>query len=317
MITYKHIEVVPYNPAWPLEFEKEAAIIKQALGDNCLEIHHIGSTSVSGLSAKPIIDIILECKDNKNSVKPLEEIGYQYRGEFNIPFRNYFCKQDQIRVNLHCYEQGNPEIELNLKFRDYLRNHPDARAEYEQLKYNLLKQESSFKKNNSIFTGYNLGKDQFIRKILQKLDLTALRIVKAVHYEELEAAKTLRQKYIFDKAGIKDPYLWTFESEDHIHFALYKGAEIIGYTHIQLWPKERAALRIIAIDENYRNNGYGGEFLKLCEKWLRLQGYKSIHIESSPKAYSFYKKYDYVEMEFDDLKIHESDPNDIPVGKIL
>lgn len=317
MTTYKHIEVVPYNPAWPLEFEKEAAKIKAALSDNCLRIHHIGSTSVSGLSAKPIIDIILECKDNKNSIKPLENIGYEYRGEFNIPFRNYFCKRDQIRVNLHCYEQGNPELNLNLKFRDYLRTHPDAKAEYEQLKYNLLKQESSFKKNNSIFTGYNLGKDQFIRKILQKLDLTSLRISKSVHYAELEAAKTLRQKYIFDQAGIKDPYLWTFESQDHIHFAFYKGVQIIGYAHIQLWPKNRAALRIIAIDENYRNNGYGGEFLKLCEKWLKLQGYKSLHIESSPKAYSFYKKYGYIEMPFDDPDKYESDPNDIPIGKIL
>lgn len=316
-MTYKHIEVAPYNENWPKQFAEEAEKIKQALGDNCIAIHHIGSTNVPGLSAKPIIDIILECKDNKNSIKPLENIGYEYRGEFNIPFRNYFCKKEETKFNLHCYEQNNPEIELNLKFRDYLRNNVEARNEYALLKANLLKEESSYLKNGSIFTGYNLGKDQFIKKILQKLNLTALRMARCVHYEELEAAKNLRQKYIFDQADLKDPYLWTFESQNHIHFVLYKGAEIIGYAHIQLWPKNRAALRIIAIDENYRNNRYGGEFLKLCEKWLKLQGYKSLHIESSPKAYSFYKKNDYVEMSFDDPEIHESDPNDIPVGKIL
>ncbi len=144
-----------------------------------------------------------------------------------------------------------------------------------------------------------------------------LRVAKASDDAELEAAKTLRQKYIFDQAELKDPYLWTFGNEDHIHFVLYKDAEIIGYAHIQLWPENRAALRIIAIDENNRNNGYGGEFLKLCEKWLRLQGYKRLHIESSPKAYSFYKKYDYIEMPFDDPDNYESDARDIPVGKIL
>ena len=316
-MTYKHIEVVPYNPDWPHQFTKEAAKIKLALGDNAIEIHHIGSTSVPGLNAKPIIDIILECKDNKNSIKPLENIGYEYKGELNIPFKYVFNKRNGIEVNLHVHEQDNPEIELNLKFRDYLRTHPDAKAEYEQLKYDLLKQETSFKKNNSTFTGYNLGKDKFIRKILQKLNLTALRMVRCTHYKELEKAKNLRQKYIFDQAGLQDPYLWTFESEDHIHFVLYKGAEIIGYAHIQAWSENRAALRIIAIDENYRNKGYGGEFLKLCEKWLRLQGYKSLHIESSPKAYSFYKKYGYIEMPFNDPDNYPSDESDVPVGKIL
>lgn len=76
-------------------------------------------------------------------------------------------------------------------------------------------------------------------------------------------------------------------------------------------------MRIITIDENYRNHGYGGEFLKLCEKWLTSKGYKSLHIESSPKAYSFYKKYGYMEMPFDDPDNYPSDKQDIPVGKML
>jgi GNAT superfamily N-acetyltransferase len=135
--------------------------------------------------------------------------------------------------------------------------------------------------------------------------------------EELQAAKILRQKYIFDQAKIQDPYLWTFDSKDHVHFVLYKGVDIIGYAHLQLWLEKRAALRIIAIDEKYRSHGYGGEFLKFCEKWLKSQGYKSLHVESSPKAYSFYKKYRFIEMPFDDPDNYESDEQDIPVGKIL
>jgi GrpB-like predicted nucleotidyltransferase (UPF0157 family) len=100
----KQIEIVPYNPDWPNQFAKETKKIKEALGDNAIEVNHIGSTSVPELASKPIIDIILECKNNKNSIKLLRNIGYEYRGEFNIPFRNYFCKKEKIRFNLHVYE---------------------------------------------------------------------------------------------------------------------------------------------------------------------------------------------------------------------
>lgn len=73
-MTYKHIEVVPYNPDWPHQFTKEAAKIKLALGDNAIEIHHIGSTSVPGLSAKPKIDILAVVKNSKASLEPIQKL---------------------------------------------------------------------------------------------------------------------------------------------------------------------------------------------------------------------------------------------------
>src|SRR5580698_1970268 len=85
------IEVVPYNPEWPQMFEAEAALIKKALGDNCIAIHHIGSTSIPGLSAKPIIDILPVVKDIlKVDAKPIEALGYQAKGENGMAFRRYF-----------------------------------------------------------------------------------------------------------------------------------------------------------------------------------------------------------------------------------
>ena len=89
-VTYKSIEVVPRNSNWPKLFEAEADLIKQKLGDNFLEIHHVGSTSVPGLCAKPIIDIILVLRNSAESIAPLESIGFKFRGEMNIPFRSYF-----------------------------------------------------------------------------------------------------------------------------------------------------------------------------------------------------------------------------------
>jgi GrpB-like predicted nucleotidyltransferase (UPF0157 family) len=116
----KIIEVVPYDPKWPHIYEKEAALIRQALGGNCLAIHHIGSTSVPGLSAKPKIDVIAVVQDPLLARDQLEKIGIQYRGEYNIPLHYGFSKRGDIDLNLHVYEEAHPEIELNLCFRDYL-----------------------------------------------------------------------------------------------------------------------------------------------------------------------------------------------------
>lgn len=86
----RHIEVVPYDPNWPRIFEKEAQQIMLALGSNCLEVHHIGSTSITGLSAKPVVDILPVVKDIRtvdSFEKKMEEIGYRAKGEFGIAFR--------------------------------------------------------------------------------------------------------------------------------------------------------------------------------------------------------------------------------------
>ena len=312
------IEVVPYDSNWPRLFEEEATKIKQALGENCIAVHHVGSTSVHGLCAKPKIDIILVVKDRAITTQNLETIGYRYRGEFNIPLHLGFTKRNQIpEVNLHVYEEGNPEIELNLLFRDYLRTHPEAREEYANLKLNLIKQDSSHRKMNARVSAFNLGKDTFIKKILDQAGFKGICMRLCTHDDEWEAARNFRQKYFFDKEPIDDPYTWTFDHKDHAHLILYKGIEIVGYAHIQLWPEQRAALRIIVIDEHFRGQGFGGHFLKLCERWIKQQGYKTLHTQSSPDAYKFYKNLGYRELAFNDPDGYESDPQDIDMGKIL
>ena len=87
-----------------------------------------------GLSAKPVIDMIGVVKNPEKAIQPLESLGFKYKGEYNIPMRLYFNRSEGINTNLHVYEEGHPEIELNLLFRDYLREHPEAREEYAKLK---------------------------------------------------------------------------------------------------------------------------------------------------------------------------------------
>jgi GrpB-like predicted nucleotidyltransferase (UPF0157 family) len=82
----KEIQLVPYDPNWPHIFEKEAMLIRRALSDNCITVHHVESTSVPGLTAKPKIDIIAVVRSGGLSISQLEKLGFSYKGEWNIPF---------------------------------------------------------------------------------------------------------------------------------------------------------------------------------------------------------------------------------------
>lgn len=313
----KNITISSYQSQWPEIFNQEAAKIRNALGDNCLEIHHVGSTSVPGLTAKPIIDMIVVIKTRDAVVEPLEKLGLQHKGEYNIPMRLYFSRTEEPQINLHVYEEGHPEIELNLLFRDYLRSYPEARDEYAALKTSLLQDQSSYEKKDSSFTGYNLGKDAFIRKILKSAGYNQVRIMRCTHYAEWEAAKAFRQNFFFTPAGIQDPYTWTFNHPEHVHLILYQGVDIAGYLHVQIWPEHRAALRILVIDPQFRNRGLGSRFLALLEQWLKTQGIRSIHDEARPESLSFYRQCGYVEMPFNDPSGEPPSDHDIAMGKRL
>lgn len=134
---------------------------------------------------------------------------------------------------------------------------------------------------------------------------------------EWAAARLYRQKYFFDKLAIMDPYTWTFNHPEHVHFILYYGTSVCGYAHIQLWPQARAALRIIVIDEPYRKQGLGIKFLGFCEQWLADKGYRTLHIEASPESLNFYIKQGYEPMDCMDPDGYENDPHDISIGKYL
>lgn len=307
----KHVEVTSYNPIWPQIFEAEAAKIKKALGDNCLAIHHIGSTSIPGLDAKEDIDICLVVRNLQDSLE-----NYVFKGELNIPFRYFFNKNAMdSKVNLHMVEADHGFLALNLCFTTYLRSHDDVRLAYAAFKHDLLKNPESYTRNESRFSGYTLGKYQFINNVLDQAGFNHIRFMHCMHPVEWEAARLYRQKYFFGKIPIDDPYTWTFNHPDHVHLVLYQGTKIIGYAHIQLWPDNRSALRIIVIDEDNRSRGFGTRFLAFIEKWLKAKARKSLHIESSPEALAFYARLNYAQMPFNDPDGNEGFAQDIPIGK--
>ena len=154
------IKIVPYNSQWPRMFEEEGGSVKKELGDNCLAIYHFGSTSVPGLSAKPKIDILAVVKNFSSiDVPALERLGYKYRGEV-VSSGRYFSKKNP-HVHLHFFEKGNPLIEHNLVFRDWLRTHDADCDAYSKLKQELTNQHTDG-------MGYCRAKTEFINEIIKK-----------------------------------------------------------------------------------------------------------------------------------------------------
>lgn len=160
----QHIVVTEYNPLWTDMFEKEAMEIKKILGENCVAIHHIGSTSVVGLAAKPVIDImpIVHSLENVDKVaSEFEKTGYEYMGEFGIPGRRYLRKGGDERTHhIHIFTENNTDdIERHLAVREYLQTHKDICDKYADLKKKLAKR---FPYDND---GYCDGKEKFVRQM--------------------------------------------------------------------------------------------------------------------------------------------------------
>lgn len=301
----KKIEVVLYDPSWAEQFRLEAAQIKGALKGNCVAVHHVGSTSVPGLLAKPKIDILAVVKNPEEAIEPLQTVGYEFRGEYNIPLHYCFSKREGRSVNLHVYQEGHPEIELNLMFRDTLRSDSKLCGEYAKLKAELVKKKESHEKVGPLFSGYNLGKDRFITAVLKEAGFNRLRLVFCTHYKEWEAANRLR------------PNASSFDQKGHIHFALYKGVEVVGYAHIQLLSNQDGIIRVIVIDEAFRKNGYARQCIEWIEDWFRVKGYRHLYAEASLQTIGFYERLGYSKMDFEDPEGHKRDPRDIQVGKCL
>lgn len=159
----KLVELSAYNTEWPVMFTCEAAKITAILKDNCLAVHHIGSTAIPGIHAKPIIDILPVVKDITliDALNPqFEALGYVCMGEYGIPGRRFYWKSKTHRSHhIHLFEQGSSEILRHVAFKDFMLAH----AEYAQA-YSLIKQHLA-----KVFThdieNYVDGKASFVQFI--------------------------------------------------------------------------------------------------------------------------------------------------------
>ncbi|PSN15176.1 hypothetical protein C7293_08435 [filamentous cyanobacterium CCT1] len=159
----RQVQVHPPNPQWGKDFAAEAAQIALALGDNVVQIYHIGSTAIPNIYAKPVIDLLVEVNDidqmdGRNSA--MMSLGYEVMGEFGLPGRRYFRKDnaegDRTR-HVHTFQTGSFEIIRHLTFRDFMIAHPNCAQQYSDLKRALAAEYAED------IDGYMDGKDSFVK----------------------------------------------------------------------------------------------------------------------------------------------------------
>jgi GrpB-like predicted nucleotidyltransferase (UPF0157 family) len=156
------IELAEYDPEWPHLFEREAARIRSALGPKALQIEHVGSTSVPGLAAKPVIDIDLVVADSSDEaayVPELEAAGYVLTIREPDWFEHRLFKGPDTNVNVHTFSEGCDEVERMPAFRDWLRTHDDDRNLYLAKKRELAAREWRYVQN------YADAKSEVVREI--------------------------------------------------------------------------------------------------------------------------------------------------------
>lgn len=159
------VTLLPHSPQWEGFYERERQQLELAIGDFVIHIQHVGSTSISGIVAKPIIDIGIAVKNFEAAVVcvgPMETLGYEYRGQDGIPRRHYFVKGQPRTHHVHMVELASTEWVALVSFRDYLRTHPEVADKYAQLKHGLAKQFANDR------DAYQRAKASFIAEVIAR-----------------------------------------------------------------------------------------------------------------------------------------------------
>lgn len=258
----ENVVIVPYNKEWPDIYQKESKHIRNIFGKNLLGIHHIGSTSVPGLDAKPIVDIIAVVH-NLNAVdkcnQQMQRLGYEAKGEHGFIFRRFFVKEN--RFHIHVFEKGNNEIDRHLKFRDWLRTHPKDKIAYSALKRKLAKKYAIDR------TAYTFAKDDFVADIDAKSGWDGIRIVKAYTDSEWNVVRTVLSSNGINLDEVKTQ-LQMKNDEQYVHLLMLKFNKVIGYACVQFCSNQNPNIMIMEMllanpDTNLKHG-----FLRFIEKWL-------------------------------------------------
>jgi GrpB-like predicted nucleotidyltransferase (UPF0157 family) len=160
------VRLVPHDPSWAEQAQQEAARLLAASGPAIAAVHHIGSTAIPGIVAKPILDLMGIAPDLESieRARPrIEALGYAWHGEYGLKGRRFCTLTDSVtgvrKLHLHCYAHGDPSIRRHLAFRDYLCARPAEAQAYEQMKRGCAV------RHPEDSNAYTSCKDQWIRQV--------------------------------------------------------------------------------------------------------------------------------------------------------
>lgn len=161
------IQIVDYNPDWAIVFARLRLHLLAAVEDFAVAVEHVGSTAVSGLAAKPILDIdvvVASVSDVPTAITRLAEIGYRHQGDLGIAGRETFASPSNAPAHhLYVVVQGSEPWHNHIQFRDYLREHPESAKAYAELKRSLVDQ---FQNDREKYTN---AKTAFVEEVLRNV----------------------------------------------------------------------------------------------------------------------------------------------------
>jgi GrpB-like predicted nucleotidyltransferase (UPF0157 family)/GNAT superfamily N-acetyltransferase len=300
-IEKREIVIADYDPRWPDQFRKHSAIISQALGDKALGIEHVGSTSVPGLAAKPVIDIdvlVADSSDEAAYLPALVQAGYVLRVREPDWHQHRMFRTPELDVHLHIFSPGCPEVTRHLAFRDRLRTCPEDRLLYESVKRKLAREDWTD------MNAYARAKSEVVEQILARV-LPGAGDVPIIREARTEDASGLAQ--LLGELG----YPATAEEvQQRIAAHLLPGtriflAESVGrpvglasFHCIPLIHEDGWLGRItsLVVAESQRGRGLGRRLVAAAEEFAWASGCQRVEVTSGdhrPEAHRFYEHLGY------------------------
>lgn len=326
------VKLSAYCNEWKTCYEVEKELLLNLLGSNVIDVQHIGSTAVPGLSAKPIIDLMVgirNLKDGLKLVELLEGQGYEFRGEAGIPGRLYFVKgnADFRTHHLHMVEYQSEFWTNHLLFRDYLIRYKDAAKEYDNIKQRLATQYQFDR------IAYTDGKSAFIQSILQKakddftIDMNLENyIVKRLGMEDEKSLQQLCEKcvdYYKVVEGRNPPPDAGYEiltrlppdkecSDKFVLGVFNQNYELVGVIDMVKDYPDRGEwiIGLLMIQPEERTKGLGRKIHDGLIQWASNSGANKLRIgvvEDNHNAYRFWRKLGYTETKRVSKKIGDNE----------
>lgn len=299
------ILVVPYNENWEIEFDKIHNELLSAIDGLYLSIEHVGSTSVKGLHAKPIIDIDIVIEKGKLSpiISALEEIGYRYEGDLGVLGREAFKydnKTHLMKHHLYVCEENSAELQRHILFRDYLRDNDDYRDRYGEIKLEMAK------RYPYDIDAYIDGKGAIVREVYRKCGLGYQYIRQATPDDVRPAFELALCVFNEFEAPTYEPiaidkfksdcienqnYINNYLSGNHLMYVALENEKIIGMIN----ERGNGRISMLFVDGEYQRQGIAKSLMErmVCE--LKLRGINKITLQSSPYAVPFYKNFGFIQ----------------------
>ena len=313
----KRVVVMPYDEAWADDFIKIRDEIKEVLGTLAMRIEHVGSTSVRGLSAKPIIDIDVVIRDRQaleKVISALAEIGYRHEGDLGIAGREAFKydgKEHLRKHHLYVCTRDCAELKRHIAFRDYLRSHPEAVREYSRIK------EEGAKLYPDDMDKYIEYKSPWIQQIYEKMN-TAFLIRKADE-NDIPALRILYR--LLEEDGVRyqpehfvigertaEFFRGIFDSNTQDILVADIDGEAIGFVHCMIIPQKKVCclkpqtvvyLQDLCVREDLRDKGIGSVLMRAAKDYGKEKGADFIRTQVFPgnvDGMRFYERNGFCEM---------------------